>query len=121
MCADHLRIDSKIPLQIASWCHSLLVHAAAESFDVIADVGDHAVPFVTLRGLLAFVGGGAPSTRSVAIGGGVGGGAGRAPVAAKAVCDDASAVLHTDGLKEILKVLAVLLWYEGSQACTATL
>lgn len=104
-----------------SWCHSFLVHTAAQSFDVIADVGDHAVPFVALRGLLAFVGSGAPSTCSVAIGGGVGGGAGRAPVASEAVCDDASAVLHTDGLEEIFKVLVVLLWYEGSQACRATL
>lgn len=103
-----------------SWRHSFLVHTAAKSFDVIADVGDHAVPFVAFRNLLAFVGSGAPSTCSVSISGGVGGGAGCAPVAPKAVCDDASAVLHTDGLQEILKVLAVLLWYEGSQACRAT-
>lgn len=123
MCADHLRIDlktkTKIPLQPGSRCHSFLVHAAAQSFDVIADVGDHAVPFVALRGLLAFVGGGAPSARSVAVGGGVGGGASRAPVAAEAVRDDASAVLHADGLQEVLKVLAVLLRDEGSQACRA--
>lgn len=107
-------------MRTASRRHSFLVHAAAQSFDVIADVGDHAVPFVALRGLLAFVGGGAPSACSVAIGGGVGGGASRAPVAAKAVCDDASAVLHADGLQEVLKVLAVFLWDEGSQACRAT-
>lgn len=100
--------------------HSFLVHAAAERLDVVADVGDHAVPFVALRGLLALVGGGALFARSVAVGGGVGGGAGCAPVATKAVCDDASTILHTNGLQEILKVLAVLLWDEGSQACRAT-
>lgn len=104
-----------------SGCHSLLVHAAAESFYVIADVGDHTVPLVSLGGLLALVRGGASSRRSVAVGGGIGGGAGRAPVTAEAVCDDASAVFHTDGLEEILKVLAVLLWYEGTQACRGTL
>lgn len=99
--------------------HRLLVHATAESFDVVADVGDHSVPFVTLRGLPALVRSRAvtaSSCRSVAVGGGVGGGAGRAPAAAEAVCDDAAAVLHSDSLQEVFKVLAVLLGYEGTQA-----
>jgi len=98
--------------------HALLVHTAAERFDVVADVGDHAVPLVALP---ALVRGGAASRRSVAVGGGIGGGAGCASVTTEAVCDDAAAVLHPDGLEEILKVLAVLLWYEGSQACRGTL
>lgn len=110
----------KIPLLAMSRRHSLLVHTAAESFDVITDVSDHTVPFVSLRGLLALVWCGAPSGCSVAVGGRIGGGAGCAPVAAKAVSDDASSVLHTDGLEEILKVLAVLLWYEGTQTWQGT-
>lgn len=114
------RKKKKIPLLAMSRRHSLLVHTAAESFDVITDVSDHTVPFVSLRGLLALVWCGAPSGCSVAVGGRIGGGAGCAPVAAKAVSDDASSVLHTDGLEEILKVLAVLLWYEGTQTCRGT-
>lgn len=101
----------------ASRRHPLLVHAAAQGFDVVADVSDHAVPLVPLGDLLALVRGHAPSSRSVAVGGGVGGGARRAAVAAEAVGDDASAVLHADGLQEVLKVLTVLLRDEGSQAC----
>lgn len=104
-----------------SGCHSLLVHTASESFNVITDIIDHAVPLVTLWGLLAFVWGGTSSACSVAIGGGVWGRAGCAPVTTEAVCNDASSILHTDGFKEILKVLAVLLWYKGTQACRSTL
>ena len=103
-----------------SGSHSLLVHAAAESFNVITDVGDHAVPLVALGGLLALVRGHAvpaSSHCSVAIGGGIGGGAYRAPIAAKAVRDDSSAVFDTNGFQEVLKVLAVFLRYEGTQAC----
>lgn len=103
-----------------SGCHSLLIHTAAKSFNVITDISDHTVPFVTLGGLLALVRGcavTASSCCSVAVGGGVGGGAGRTSVTAKAVCDYASAVFDSNSLEEILKVLAVLLWYEGSQAC----
>lgn len=100
--------------------HRLLVHAAAQSFDVVTDVGDHAVPLVALRGVLALVRAvAASSRRSVAVGGGVRGRAGRAFAPAEAVRDDASAVLHTDGLQEVFKVLAVLLGYEGTQTCRA--
>lgn len=105
------------------WCesalrrHALLVHAAAQCFDVVADVGDHAVPLVALGRFGALVRGGAASARPVAVGGGVRGRAGGAPVAAEAVRDDAPAVLHADRLQEILKVLAVLLGDEGTQAC----
>lgn len=109
------------PVFSGSGGHALLVHAAAEGLDVVADVRDHAVPLVPLRRLLALVRGHAPSCRAVPVGGGVGGGACCAAVASEAVRDDASAVLHTDGLQEILKVLAVLLWYEGAQACSERL
>lgn len=108
------------PLFTTSGSHSLLVHTAAKGFNVITDIGDHTVPFVTLGGLLALVRGravAASSCCSVAVGGGIGGGAGRTSVTAEAVGDDTSAVFDADGLEEILKVLAVLLWYEGSQAC----
>lgn len=101
-------------------CHSLLVHAAAESLDVVADVSNHAVPLVPLGCLLALVRGravAAPPRCSVAVGGGVRGGAGCAAVAPEAVCDDPSAILDANGLEEILKVLAVFLWYERTQAC----
>lgn len=111
----------QLPLVVLSGRHSLLVHAAPESFDVITDVGDHAVPFVSLRRLLALIWGSAPSACPVAVGGGIRSWAGCAPVTAKAVCDDASTVLHTNSLEEILKVLAVLLWYKGTQACRDTL
>lgn len=103
----------------ASWGHSLLVHATAKCFDVVADVGNHSVPFVSLRDILALVrscGIPASSDCSVAVGGGIGGGASRAFAAAEAVCDDAAAVLHSNGLQEVFKVLAVLLRNEGTQA-----
>lgn len=111
-------LQKHCPLFATSGCDSLLVHAAAKSFNVITDIGDHTVPFVSLRSLLTLVWGRAVATSSscsVAIGGGIGGGAGCAPVAAEAVCDDPSAVFDTNGLKEILKVLAVLLRYERAQ------
>lgn len=103
-----------------SGCHSFLVHTTAKSFNVITDVSDHTVPLIAFRCLLALVGGSTVSTSSrcsVAVGGGIGSRAGCTPVAAKAVCDDAPAVLHANGLEEIFKVLAVLLWDEGTQAC----
>lgn len=106
------------PLFTMSGCHSLLVHAAAKSFNVVTDISDHSVPFISLRGLLAFVWGCAVTTSSccsIAVGCGIRGRAGRTAIAAKAVCDDSSAIFDTNGLKEILKVLAVLLWYEGTQ------
>lgn len=110
-----------LPLQAMSWRHSLLVHTTSESFNVITDISDHSVPFISLRGLLALVWGSTSATGSVAVGGGIGGGAGCASVTAKAVGNDASAILHTNGLEEILKVLAVLLWYKRTQACRGTL
>lgn len=115
------RNKKNLPLVVRSRCHSLLVHTASESFNVITNVSDHAVPLVSLRGLLALIWGSASSAGSVAVGGGVRGGAGCAPVTPEAVCNDASAIFHTNSLKEILKVLAVLLWYEGTQACRGTL
>lgn len=81
--------------------HRLLVHAAAKSFDVVADVSNHTVPFVAFGGVPALLrrrAVAASSRRSVAVGGGVGGGAGRAFAAAEAVRDYAAAVLHSDGL-----------------------
>lgn len=101
-----------------SGCHPLLVHAAAESFDVITDIGDHSVPFVALGRLWAFIRGAAvaaSSCCSVAVGCRIGGGAGCASIAAKAVGDDSPAVFHANGLEEILEVLAVFLGYEGPQ------
>lgn len=51
---DHLHTslgshgDEQRSLQISLRCDCLLVHAAAQSLDVITDVSDHAVPLVSL-------------------------------------------------------------------------
>lgn len=41
-------MEMKRILQISLRCDSLLVHAAAQSLDIITDVSDHAVPLVSL-------------------------------------------------------------------------
>lgn len=88
------------------------VHAAAQSLDVVADVRNHAVPLVPFRGRGLVI----RAARGPVSGAG-GGGAQGSPVPAKAVSDDASAVLHPYGLEEVLEVLAVLLRDEGPQTC----
>lgn len=89
-----------------------MIQAAPQSFDVVADVGDHPVPLVPLRRrrLVVRAAGGA-----VAVGGGVGDGSHRPAVSAKAIRDDPPPVFHADRLEEVLEVLAVLLRDEGTE------
>lgn len=90
-----------------------MVHAAPESFYVVADVRDHSVPFISLRGHRLVI---RAPCGSVAVGGRVRSGAHRPPVPPKAVSDDTPAIFHPKSFQEILKVLAVLFRNEGSEA-----
>lgn len=118
ICLAHVSCVSSCHHVQVSGSHCFLVHAAAQSFDVVADVGDHAVPLVAFGGVLALVRAVAASSRCpVAVGGGIWGRAGRALASAEAVRDDASAVLHSDGFEEVFEVLAVFLGDEGTKTC----